>query len=352
MDRSYGGASLEGWELLRLKGIPLRFHPTSLVLLLWLSAYVQRYLHISEPSLSIGISWCLGVFMALMVCLSVIFHELGHSFVALQEGVRVKGITIFLFGGITSFEREFSTPMSSLRGALAGPLVSLFVALVLLQGIQAWPDAIGPLFQKLIRSLGMWNLFLGLFNLLPGLPLDGGSILKALVWHWTGSQRKGTEVASSVGRFLCLLAICFGFYGLFKFRSIGLISFIFLGWFGLLVLQGQKQIYSLQNILIDLKVNQASGRQFRALEDDQPLRRLSQLRLLSSNKSNMPEWILLYRTGRWVGYFDEQTLKDLPVQYWDKHCLGEEKSPRRLTDVKRRNLFSELKNISQELELE
>ncbi len=218
--------------------------------------------------------------------------------------------------------------MASLRVAAAGPLVSLVLAVSLLTaGVHA-ADHINPLLANLVGQLGGLNLLLALFNLLPGLPLDGGLILKALVWQWTGSQRKGVQVATATGRVLSLSAMVLGGWLLFfKGGGISGLWLLMLGWFGLGASRSQTQLLALQKVLRELNVGLAAGRNFRVLEDDQSLRRLSQLRLSGSEEQSPPEWVLVCRSGRWVGYMTDQPLKELPVQQWDRQCLADHMKP-------------------------
>lgn len=319
----------EGWELMKIRGIPLRVHPSWFVILLlftWISQ--KQVLAAAETSLPVWISWSLGFITALLLFMSVLLHELGHSLVALREGVKVRSITLFFLGGVAKVERECSTPMASLRVAAAGPLVSLVLAISLFAvGVQA-AGHIDPLFANLVKQLGGLNLLLAIFNLLPGLPLDGGLILKALVWQWTGSQRKGVQVATATGRVLSLSAMVLGGW-LFFFKGGGVsgLWLLILGWFGLSATRSQTQLLALQKVLRELNVGQAAGRNFRVLEDDQSLRRLSQLRLGSSEEQPPQEWVLVCRSGRWVGYMTDQPLKELPVQQWDRQCLADHMKP-------------------------
>ncbi len=318
---------MEGWEIMRIRGIPLRVHPSWFVILLlftWTSqGQVSR---VAESPLPLWVSWGLGLITALLLFLSVLLHELGHSFVAIHEGVKVRSITLFLLGGVARVERECSSPMASLRVAAAGPVVSLFLALSLLSAVN-WVFPISPLLANLLGQLGSLNLVLGLFNLLPGLPLDGGLILKSLVWQWTGSQRKGVQVATTTGRILSILAIVLGIWLCIRSGGFGGLWLVMLGWFGLAASRSQAQILALQQILCQTTVGQAKGRAFRVLEDDQPLSRLSKLRLAKNDENKGLEWVLICRAGRWIGYVDDKPLKELPVQVWDKHCLGDHVNP-------------------------
>jgi Zn-dependent protease len=222
--------------------------------------------------------WGRGFLTALLLFASVLLHELGHSLVALSQGVQVRSITLFLLGGVASVERECSTAMGSLLVAAAGPLVSLLLAGLLLAGSHGAAHA-SPLLGAMCQELGVLNLMLALFNLLPGLPLDGGLILKALVWQVTGSQRKGVKVATASGRFLSLLAIGMGVVLLLRGGSVGGLWLMLLGWFGLGAARNQTQLLALQAVLRELKVKDAAQRRFRVLEASASLRELSRLRL-------------------------------------------------------------------------
>ena len=125
------GNFLEGWELMKIRGIPLRVHPSWFAVLLLFTWTTQGQLaRDGDFALPIWSSWGLGFVTALLLFVSVLLHELGHSFVALNEGVKVRSITLFLLGGVARVERECSTPMGALRVAAAGPLVSFLLAFI------------------------------------------------------------------------------------------------------------------------------------------------------------------------------------------------------------------------------
>ncbi len=317
----------EGWELMRIKGIPLKVHPSwFLILLLFTWTSQGQVSRVIEAPIPPWISWGMGLITALLLFLSVLLHELGHSFVALNEGVKVRSITLFLLGGVATVDRECSTPMGALRVAIAGPLVSLFLAMALFWGVNSTRD-VSPLLVNLFAQLGSLNLVLGFFNLLPGLPLDGGLILKALVWQCTGSQRRGIEVATATGRILSFTAIVLGVWICFRTAGLGGLWLVILGWFGLAASRSQSQMLALQQLLCEITISGNAGRRFRVLEDDQSLRRLSELKLASSEGQPLPDWVLVCHSGRWVGYITEKPLKELTVQQWDHQLLSDHLRP-------------------------
>ena len=315
----------EGWQLLKIRGIPLRIHPSWFVILgLATVAFQQQYSQRLSGSGS-GIElWGLGLLTALLLFVSVLLHELGHSLVAIQQGVQVRSITLFLLGGVANVERECSTAMGSLMVAAAGPLVSLVLAALLLASGHSVAHA-SPLLGAMVNELGGLNLILALFNLLPGLPLDGGLILKALVWQWSGSQRKGIQVATASGRFLSLVAIGLGVVLLLRGASVGGLWLMLLGWFGLGAARNQTQLLALQSVLRQLKVKDAAQRRFRVLEADANLKQLSRLRL--SDGEGLADWLLVTRQGRWLGFITDAPLQQLPVQRWEEERVGDHLQP-------------------------
>ncbi len=169
----------DGWQLMRIRGIPLRIHPSWFVILgLATVAFQQQYSQQLSGEGSALALWGLGLLTAVLLFVSVLLHELGHSLVAIRQGVQVRSITLFLLGGVASVERECPTALGSLLVAAAGPLVSLLLAAALLAGGHSVSHA-SPMLGAMVTELGGLNLILALFNLLPGLPLDGGLILKA-----------------------------------------------------------------------------------------------------------------------------------------------------------------------------
>ena len=334
----------EGWQLLTIRGIPLRIHPTWFVILsLATLAFEQQYRTSLGGGVAPGALWLIALLTALLLFVSVLLHEMGHSLVALSQGVKVRSITLFLLGGVASVERECSTALGALLVAAAGPAVSLVLGLLLYASTHG-ASHLSPLLGEMVSQLAALNLMLALFNLLPGLPLDGGLIVKALVWQFTGSQRRGVEVANASGRLLSTLAVVLG--ALLLLRGAGMAGawLMLLGWFGLGAARNQSQLLRLQRILQDMHVSDVAQRRFRVLESDASLRQLSRLRLqdgeapaaavasvpngaVPTGGSTLPDWVLVCERGRWQGVIDDTPLRDLPVQRWDGERVRDHTRP-------------------------
>ena len=315
---------MEGWQLMRIKGIPLRIHSSWLAIFIFFAWTAQLEVFASNDyQISIWNSWCIGFITSFLLFLSVLLHELGHSFMALHEGVKVRSITLFFLGGVAKVEKECSTPMGTFRIAVAGPIVSFFIAATLLNFAQLFSIE-NPIASNLLNQLGSLNLVLAIFNLLPGLPLDGGVILKSLVWHFTGSQKKGIKVATTSGRFFSLFAIFLGTWICLKGGGFAGLWLIVLGWLGYAASRSQSQMLQLQQALCDLKVENVYGRSYRVLDSQWSLRKISEMTLsFKKGDRDFLDWLLVCKEGRWIGFITEETLKEVPVQHWDNYLIGD-----------------------------
>jgi Zn-dependent protease/CBS domain-containing protein len=196
-----------------LFGIPFYVNTSWFIVLALVTFSYGTELGATFPQLGVAPSFLLGLVSALLLFSSVLAHELGHSFVAMRQGIEVKSISLFLFGGLASFDRESKTPGQAFWVAIAGPLVSLGLFGMLRTALLGF-NTLSPL-TAVISLLASINLILALFNLIPGLPLDGGNVLKAIVWKITGDPYKGVVFAGRVGQIFGWLAIGTGLLPLF-----------------------------------------------------------------------------------------------------------------------------------------
>ncbi len=192
------------WQIGRALGIPIRVHASwFLIFLLVTWTLATGYLPEELPGLSPTRYWAMGGVAALLLFLSVLLHELGHSYVALRYCIPIERITLFIFGGVAHMRKEAPTPRAEFLIAVAGPIVS-FVLGAACFGLAALAELIQPPRDldgvvMLGALLGMVNLQLGLFNLIPGFPLDGGRVLRAGLWAWGKDFYRATKQAAVVG---------------------------------------------------------------------------------------------------------------------------------------------------------
>jgi Zn-dependent protease len=152
--------------------------------------------------------WFMGAMTAIMLFVSVLLHELGHSVVAMHYKIPMRSITLYIFGGISLIGTEPPSATAGFWIAIAGPFVSFALA-ALFSLMQPFFGGVAPLLA-LTKYLAYINVALGVFNLVPGFPLDGGGVLRAIVWGVTHNMRRATLIAANVGRFIAYLFIFFG----------------------------------------------------------------------------------------------------------------------------------------------
>ena len=205
------------WQIGRVCGIPIHVHSSWLFVFFFVTwSLATGYLPDMLPGLSEPRYWAMGGVAALLLFLSVLLHELGHSLVALRYRIPIGQITLFIFGGVAQMRKEPPHPRAEFLIAIAGPLVSFLLAAICI-GFVALLEVLpgGTPVQGLAALgalLGMVNTQLGLFNLLPGFPLDGGRALRAGLWAWSKDFYRATSQAALVG---LLFGIGFGLFGAF-----------------------------------------------------------------------------------------------------------------------------------------
>jgi len=196
--------ALPNWRIGRALGIPIHVHASWFAVFLFVTwSLATGYLPDTLPGLSVPRYWGMGGIAALLLFLSVLLHELGHSYVALRYQVPIKKITLFIFGGMAQMGKEPPSPRAEFLIAMAGPLVSLLIGAGCLGGTMAMESLFTqPGVHGLVvlgSLLGMVNVQLGLFNLIPGFPLDGGRVLRAGLWARNKDFDRATSQAALVG---------------------------------------------------------------------------------------------------------------------------------------------------------
>ena len=192
------------WEIGRVLGIPIRVHGSWFLVFFFVTwSLATGYLPESLPGLSASRYWGMGGIAAVLLFLSVLLHELGHSYIALRYRIPIDQITLFIFGGVAHMRKEAPTPKAEFHIAIAGPAVSFvlgaacFGFVVMAESIHEQHALQGLI--MLSTLLGMVNVQLGLFNLIPGFPLDGGRVLRAGLWAWGKDFYRATKQAAVVG---------------------------------------------------------------------------------------------------------------------------------------------------------
>jgi Zn-dependent protease/CBS domain-containing protein len=226
--------SLPSFRLGRLFGIPLEINVSWLFVFALISAELGLVYFPSQlPGSSLALDIAVGVITALLFFASVVAHEFSHSLVAKAQGAEIDRITLFLFGGVSEMTEEPAHPGQEFVMAVAGPGMSILLAAVLFLAASALSlfNAPAVLFVA-VQYLAIINLSVGVFNLLPGFPMDGGRVVRAILWGITGDLLRATRWAARTGQALGYTMIALGILGVvFPPHAPGLIWLVFLGWF-------------------------------------------------------------------------------------------------------------------------
>lgn len=295
-----------------LFGIPFYVHPSWFLVLGLVTFSYGGQLAAIFPTLG-GLSLVLGFVAALLLFASVLAHELGHSFVALWQGIEVKSITLFLFGGLAALEKESETPGQSFWVAIAGPAVSLLL-FGLFTAVGLGTPISGPL-AAMVSLIAYINLMLALFNLIPGLPLDGGNILKSAVWKITGNPYKGVVFASRVGQFLGWIGISLGLLSILGISNIGSFWTLLIGWFLLRNAGYSAQSATIQDKLMGLTAEDAVIPNGPIVPASLSLREFANNYIIG--KAEWHNFLVTDEEGQLLGAIAVDDMRDVPTSNWN-----------------------------------
>ena len=308
------------WRIGSLFGIPLFLDPSWFFILAFVTIINALDLY---PTFGSVLAGSAGLGMALLLFASVVLHELGHSLTARSQGIKVNSITLFIFGGVASIDQESKTPGEAFQVAIAGPAVSLtlFGLFYLLSQVLA-SSSVG---QVLTLNLARINLVLALFNLIPGLPLDGGQVLKAAVWKLTGNRFQGVRWAAKSGKTLGGSAIALGLVLVLLTGQWGAIWLTLIGGFIFRNASAYDRLTTLQEALLQLLASDAMSHDFRVVDANQTLRSFADEYILADIQTPMPYYAAAH--GRYRGLVAIEDLHFVERSCWESQTLESIVSP-------------------------
>ncbi|MDB9494904.1 site-2 protease family protein [Spirulina major CS-329] len=302
----------------QLFGIPFFINPSWFLILALGTFWFGQEFALSLPQFNGFASLLLGLVTVLLLFASVLAHELGHSLVAMSQGITVKSITLFIFGGLALLEKDAEKPWQSLAIAIAGPLVSIAL-FILFAGIGSANIGLPLPVLAVLSFLAPINLVLALFNLIPGLPLDGGNILRAIIWKITGNPNKGLLYASRVGQVFGWLAVVIGILAVLGISPIGSLWTTFIGLFLL-----QNAGMSAQSAQVQDKLDHLTAQD--AIAPHSPVAPVSMnVREFVNNyiigQPQHSQFILTNADGKLLGTLNPESLKTIPTSQWTETSL-------------------------------
>jgi len=223
------------FRIARIAGIDLRLHYSWVVIAALITFSLGAHFHAMNRGWSNATVWAAAVVTGILFFAGLIAHELSHAMVARARGLGIHKITLFLLGGVAQIEQEPGTPSTEFWMAIAGPAMSVAIGIICLALARAagWHVSYEPTtpVSAVLVWLGYINLVLAVFNLIPGFPMDGGRVLRAIIWWATGNGAKATRIAAHIGQGIGWLFIVWGVWQLFAGRGFESLWIALIGWF-------------------------------------------------------------------------------------------------------------------------
>ena len=265
--------------------------------------------------------WVIGGATSLLLFVSVLLHELGHSVLALRYKIPVRKITLFIFGGVAQITREPPSAAAEFWIAIAGPVVSFMLAGIF-YALQPLVQSLSPLLA-LAKYLAYINGILGLFNLIPGFPLDGGRVFRAILWGLGHNLHRATRIAGTVGRIIAFGFIGFGIWQIFLGNFFGGLWIAFIGWFLESAATSQLQQQALQDLLAGHTVGQAMTQNYALISPDITLQEMVNQGILGVGRRAF----LVQDSNQIIGVLAAPQLKKVAIEKWPETTAAQAMAP-------------------------
>lgn len=308
-------------QLGKIFGIPFRLDYSWFLIFIFITVLLSLSVFPSGYDWSTGYYWMVGIATSLLFFASVLAHELAHSLVGRREGIPAKSITLFFFGGVAHLGKEASHPTTELRMAAAGPLCSIALAGIF-YGISVLSSG-----NEYVAALTGWLAFingiLAIFNMIPGFPLDGGRVLRSIIWMITGNYMRATRIATMSGYGVSYLLILGGVIILIFLGWLDGLWFIFLGFFLNSAARMTYRQSTLRESLKGFTAQDVLTRDFPRVPRHLTIRELVNGTLLTTSS----QCFLVTDGDRVVGSLTMQQVKEVPQDYWDLTTTGQSMTP-------------------------
>jgi len=272
------------------------------------------------PGLSERTYLAMGLAGTALFFVSLLVHELAHAYVARWRGLQVEGITLFIFGGATTIDAESRTPREEALIAVAGPAASIAIGAIFI-GLDAVVEQ--PQVGALIGWLGVINLVLAIFNLIPGFPMDGGRVLRAIAWRMTGDIVRATKIAAGIGQFIAAAFIVIGFFRFFSGAGFGGLWIAFIGWFLLDAARASGAQVEINERLTGVRVGDVMAQQFETVDANSNLQTFVHEHLLPTGQ----RCFVVIQQGMPVGIITPHEVKTVDRARWPYKTVGDVMRP-------------------------
>ena len=303
-------------KLGRIFGIKISLHYSWLFIALLIAFSLAGHFGEIHPSWSPVVIWGMAIITALLFFAAIVAHELSHAMVAIWRGLPVSSITLFALGGVAQLEEEAEDATTEFLISIVGPIASAVIGFIclLLAWMLGWTrmaEPTTPLMAMLVW-LGYINIGLAIFNMLPGFPLDGGRVLRAIVWRQTGNAQRATIAASLTGQFV---AVAFIIFGIFRFLGGAGFNGLWIALIGLFLLNTAKTVYARQALIERLRgvrVGDLMIRDSTVVDSNSNLHTFVHEYLLHTGQ----QCFLVAEQGKVTGLITQNEVKEVAYSLW------------------------------------
>lgn len=314
-------------KLGRIFGIAIGLHYSWIIIALLITLSLARHFREHNPDWGDTLSWGLAVITALFFFAAIVAHELSHAVVAKSRGLPVRSITLFALGGVAQIEKEAEDAQTEFWMGIIGPITSLVIGAICLGMAYAlgWtpPDFPARPLPAMLMWLGYINIMLGVFNLVPGFPLDGGRVLRAIVWWLTGDAKRATLIAARTGQFIAFSMILLGVWRFFSGAGLGGLWIAFIGWF---LLSASRESYAQVAItegLRGVRVADVMSRDYPTVDARSNLQTLVDEHFLLTGRRSF----FVTENGRVAGLVTPHEVREIERQRWPYTTVDEVMRP-------------------------
>jgi Zn-dependent protease/predicted transcriptional regulator len=314
-------------KLFRIFGIQIGLHYSWLLIAVLIALSLAGQFAATNARWTTSVVWSLAIVTTLLFFATIVIHELSHAAVAKARGLPVRSITLFALGGVAQIEKEASDARTEFWMGIAGPITSaiigaIFLTLAILLGWSPSPTNQSPL-AAMLGWLGVINIALAVFNMVPGFPLDGGRVLRAIVWWITGNPSKAIRVATSVGQLVAFAFIILGLFRFFNGAGFAGLWLTFIGWFLLDAARSSYAQFEVVNRLRDVRVSDVMTRDWPTVDADTRLQTFVDDYLLRSGK----RCFIVQENREPAGMITAHEVKDIEREKWPQLTVAEAMLP-------------------------
>lgn len=310
-------------KLGRIFGVTVGLHYSWIIIALLVTLSLRSQFAVDHPAWDTFTTWTIAIITGILFFVSILLHELSHAAVAKLRGIPVRAITLFALGGVAQIEKDAADAKSEFWMGIIGPITSFAIGVVclLLASLLGWSfaaESVSPP-AAMFMWLGFINIALAVFNMIPGFPLDGGRVLRAVVWWVTGDANRSTRIASRVGQLVAFVFIMLGIWRFFSGAGFGGLWIAFIGWFLLDAARASGAQVEITERLTGVKVGDVMAHHFPTVDANANLQTFVQEHLLPTGH----RCFVVLEQGRPAGIITPHEVKSIDRARWPYTTVGD-----------------------------